>query len=556
MQLEFAATAQSAKADFVPLKRRVSNPPSVGSHRTRLLFARLDEQSAKADFGQLLPRIHSPGMPRPRINISMPTAASPTHYLTASAVAARIREGSLTSEEAVRACLARIAALNPRFNIVVDLHADEAVAAAREADAAAARGESLGPLHGVPITVKDVYDVAEMRITFGWVMARNNVPRDDAFAVRRLREAGAVVLGITNAPLGSYDWQCWNPLHGRTRNPWDAERTPGGSSGGSAAAIAAGLSALELGSDAAGSIRVPVHFCGVLGMKPTETRVSGRGHGRYPGIPYSLRHICTFGPIARSVDDLELAMKLLVSPDPAFPDAPPVPFETRPEPAPDSLRIAWTDAFGGYPVSGDTAAAVRDVAARLEAAGARVTRAAPDAIDGDRALETWGEINGFETGVALPAIARVPMSVGAALRFGGGAFSRGLRRGMAFHARRYFRALDRRDRFCGDFDAFLGDFDAWICPVAAVPAITHRRTGAPVEVDGRSVSYSMALGAWASLVAMLGSPAVVLPAGRATEGLPIGIQVVGRRWDDAGVLAVARVVERLTGGFQAPPGLD
>jgi amidase len=485
----------------------------------------------------------------------MPATSTPIHYLTASETAARIRAGSLSAEEAVRAYLGRIEALNPRFNIVVDLHADEALAAAREADAATARGESGGALHGVPITVKDVFDVAGMRITFGWPLARNNVPREDAFAVGRLRGAGAIVLGITNAPLGSYDWQCWNPLHGRTRNPWDPARTPGGSSGGSAAAIAAGLSALELGSDAAGSLRVPTHFCGALTIRPTETRVSGRGHGHYPGIPYALRHIAAYGPIARSVDDLELAMKLLAAPDPSFPDAPPVPFEPRPEPAPETLRIAWTDAFGGYPVSADTAAAVRGVAAKLEAAGAHVRRAAPDRIGGDEALVTWGEINGFETGVALPAPVRAAAGLGAVLRFGSGPFSRGLRRGLGSGARRYFRALDRRDRLSGEMDAFLSGCDAWICPVASVPAITHRRTGASVEVDGRHVPYSMALGAWASMVAVLGVPSVVLPAGRSAEGLPIGIQVVGRRWDDAGVLAVARVVERLTGGFAAPPGL-
>ena len=483
-------------------------------------------------------------------------ASTPIHYLTASETAARIRDGALSAEEAVRACLRRIADLNPRLNAVVDLHADEAVARAREADAATARGESRGPLHGVPLTVKDVYDVAGMRTTFGWPLARDNAAKEDAFAVGRLRGAGAIVLGITNAPLGSYDWQCSNPLHGRTRNPWDPARTPGGSSGGSAAAIAAGFSALELGSDAAGSIRVPAHFCGVLGMKPTERRVSGRGHGHYRDFPYALRHIATYGPIARSVADLELAMRLLVSADASFPDAPPVPFEPRPEPAPETLRIAWTDAFGGYPVSSDTAAAIRGVAAKLEAAGAHVRRAAPDAIDGDEALVTWGEINGFETAVALPAVAHLPASFGVALRFGGGAFSRGLGRGIAFRAKRYFHALDRRDRLSGEMDAFLSGCDAWICPVAAVPAITHRRTGARVEVDGRRISYSMALGAWASMVSMLGNPAVVLPAGRSAEGLPIGIQVVGRRWDDTGVLAVARVVERLTGGFVAPPGLD
>jgi amidase len=249
-------------------------------------------------------------------------------------------------------------------------------------------------------------------------------------------------------------------------------------------------------------------------------------------------------------------MRLLVAPDPRFPDAPPVPFEPAPPRDPASLSIAWTDAFGGYPVSAATAETLRSVAAKLEAAGAHVVRRAPDAIDGDDALGTWGEINGFETGVALPAYAAVPMRFGAAVQFGRGPFSRGLRKGFAFNARRYFFALDRRDRHCGAFEAFLDGFDAWLCPVAAVPAITHRRTGSRVEVDGRKTSYSLALGAWASMVAMLGAPAVVLPAGRSDEGLPIGIQVVGRRWDDAGVLAVAKVIERLTGGFQPPLGLD
>ncbi|HET7232565.1 MAG TPA: amidase [Longimicrobium sp.] len=480
---------------------------------------------------------------------------TPTHYLTASETAARIRDGSLSSEEATRAYLERIDALNPRYNIVVDLHAGAALARAREADEALARGEVRGPLHGVPVTIKDVYDVAGMRITFGWPPMRNNRPRRDAFAVARLREAGAVIMGITNAPLGSYDWQCWNPLYGRTKNPWDPSRTPGGSSGGSCAAIAAGFSALELGSDAAGSIRVPAHFCGVVAMKPTETRVSGRGHGRFKGIPYSLRHICTYGPIARSVADLEMAMELLTAPDPSFPDTPPVPFALRPPRDPATLRIAWADAFGGYPVCADTAAAVRGVATALQAAGAEVWRRAPDAIDGDGALATWGEINGFETGMALPPYATLPMRWGAAVQFGRGPFSRGLGRGMAFNGKRYFHALDRRDRWCGEIDAFLDGYDAWICPVAAVPAITHRRTGAAVEVDGRRTSYSLALGAWACLTALLGCPVVVLPIGRSADGLPIGVQIVGRRWDDAGVLAVARAIERLTGGFQPPPGL-
>ncbi|HEX5726292.1 MAG TPA: amidase family protein, partial [Longimicrobiaceae bacterium] len=181
-------------------------------------------------------------------------------YRTATELAAAIRERALTAVEVVEAFLARIQALNPAVNAVVDLHAERARRQAREADAALARGESRGPLHGVPVTIKDTFDVAGMRSTFGYPPMRDNVPARDATAVARLVAAGAIVLGKTNVPLGAYDWQCSSPVRGRTLNPWDLARTPGGSSGGSAAAIAAGFSALELGSDVAGSIRVPAHF--------------------------------------------------------------------------------------------------------------------------------------------------------------------------------------------------------------------------------------------------------------------------------------------------------
>ena len=235
--------------------------------------------------------------------------------------------------------------------------------------------------------------------------------------------------------------------------------------------------------------------------------------------------------------------------------APPVPFAPAPGRAAGDLRIAWTDEFGGYPVCAETTAALGGLARRLAEAGAAVEHSAPYAIDGRDALVTWGEINGFETGIQLPRAIRVPMRGATAMRFGRGPFSRGLRRGLGLNPHRYFHALDRRDRHSAAMEGFLSRYDAWLCPVAAVPAITRRRTGARVWVTGRRASYSMALGAWASLLAVTGNPVVVLPIGYSAQGLPIGVQVVGSRWDDAGVLAVARVIERLTGGFRAPPDL-
>jgi len=479
-----------------------------------------------------------------------------TGFATAGELARAIQERRLSAVEAYDLHAARIQRLNPLLNAIV-IPNEAARERAALADAALARGELWGPLHGVPITIKDIFDVRGLRNTAGYAPARDNVSTTDATVTTRVLEAGAVILGKTNVPLLCYDWQCDSPIFGRTNNPWDLTRTPGGSTGGGAAAVAAGLSPLEIGSDAAGSIRIPSHFCGVYGLKPTENRVSGAGHGELPGgLPRGLRHLVSFGPLARSIADLRLALTLLEGPDGRHPEVPPVPptAPMREPPRPEAIRIAWMDALPHSPVSEETSATLRAAAAALEAAGCRVERTAPADFGLHEALELWGEINGFEMGVMTPEPIRFLLRHTTYLGLGRTRWTRGLRGGLGMNPRRFVRALAMRDGVIAALERFLAGFDAWMLPVAAIPAFPHMRSGKSLEVDGAKVAYTTAVGAYAAPFNLTGSPAVALPAGQSREGLPIGVQLIGRRWDDDRLLAVAERVAEILGPFRAPPG--
>ncbi|MDX2191801.1 MAG: amidase, partial [Gemmatimonadales bacterium] len=324
----------------------------------------------------------------------MADAAAATGW-GAIAQAAAIREGRLGSEALVRACLDRIARHHAALNAVVTLDAEGALDAARAADAAVRSGHPLGPLHGVPITVKDLLAVRGLRLTFGSRLFARHVAADDATAVARLRAAGAVILGLTNTPPFGFDWQTVSGPFGRTNNPWDVTRTAGGSSGGSAAAVAAGLSALDVGSDACGSLRVPAHCCGVVALKPTEWRVSTAGHARVPGAPHALRRIACVGPVARTVADVSLALRLLAGPDPADPVVPPVPLLAGDPPLAPGTRVLVSETIGA-PVSAAVRRAVRTAADALARAGCSLVDVPPDALDWGGVLALWGEVAGAE----------------------------------------------------------------------------------------------------------------------------------------------------------------
>ncbi len=453
---------------------------------------------------------------------------------SATELARRIRTRESSAVEVLEAHLARIERWNPVVNAVVTLDVKGARDRAKAADEALARDDVWGPLHGVPFTVKDHFSTARLRTTYALPHYADFVPEQDAPQVGQMRAAGAVLMGKTNLPLAGYDWQCVHPNFGRTNNPWALNCTPGGSSGGAAAALAAGLSPLELGSDVAGSIRLPSHFCGVAGLRPTEEPGPLRGI-RPPDRPATVRHIVVAGPLARTVEDLQLAWTALRE-------------EGEPPPAPDpeALRIAVTPELGGVPVDTDTQRVLRHTVDTWTNAGCTVERqSAP--IDVDEGIDTWAHIQGFELTAGLPGPLRVPPLkqlvwqgyVRSKFGFLAGRMARGARRGV----RGYFASLDRREALAQSVDTFLSDWDLWVTPVASIPAFTHRPTGADLDIEGVSVPYALPFAPYACATAVTGHPILTLPAGQSADGRPIGLQVHARRGADADLLAAGRRLE-------------
>ncbi|WP_263792484.1 amidase [Salinibacter sp.] len=467
---------------------------------------------------------------------------------SAAELARHIRAREVSAVEVLKAHLDRIERQNPAVNAVVTLNAERARARAEAADAALARDEVWGPLHGVPFTVKDQFSTAGLRTTYALPHYADFVPAADAPQVVRLKEAGGVLMGKTNLPLAAYDWQCDHPNFGRANNPWALDCTPGGSSGGSAAALAAGLSPLELGADVAGSIRVPSHFCGVAGLRPTET---GPLRGiRPPDRPATVRHIAVAGPMARTVEDLQLGWAALSGSTDAI-DAPTPPAE--------ALRIAVTPELGGVPVDTDTQRVLRDAVAAWRAAGCEVKRR-PAPFDVEDAFDTWARIQGFELTAGLPAPLRTTplrqLVWQGYVRSQYGFLAGRMAKGAGLSPRAYFDVLDRRASLADTVDAFFDDWDLWVTPVAATPAFTHRRTGADLAIEGVSVPYALPIAPYNCPTAAPGHPILTLPAGRSADGRPIGLQVHARHGADAALLAAGRRLEAALEYTSWPTPLD
>ncbi|HEX7053418.1 MAG TPA: amidase family protein [Burkholderiales bacterium] len=475
-------------------------------------------------------------------------------FSSALELAAAIRARRLASRDLVELYLERIRRHHGALNAVCTLDEAGARRRAGEADAALARGELWGPLHGVPMTIKDALETAGVRTTGGHPPLADHVPAKDAPAVARLRAAGAILLGKTNVPPLSADYRADNPIFGRTNNPWDLERTPGGSTGGGAAAVAAGLSAFDVGSDLAGSVRTPAHFCGLFALKPTESRIPNAGHiPEPPGLPRAVRHMNVLGPLARSVEDLALLTRILSGPAPEEPDVPPVAWQEPERRALARYRLAWSTRFGGVPVTRDTRQAIERLAAELARLGCAVEERNPEGFDFDAAWETWGEIAIAEraaTGRERSAERVAALNATLGSRW---AVARGSAKGIAAGVGEYLAALHRRDALIAALEKFFSEWDALLCPVSVCPAIGHVPFGTPIAVDGEEVPYFIAGTAYTCPFNLTGHPAAVLPLAQSAQGLPIGVQVVGRRWSEPQLLALAEALSRVTGPFRAPP---
>lgn len=469
----------------------------------------------------------------------------------ASTLVARLRAGDLSSTEVLDAQLARLDRFGDTVNAVVALDVDRARATAAAADDARAAGEDVGPLAGLPITLKDVFETEGLVTCAGSPALAEHVPADDADAVAALRNDGAIVYGKTNVPLLAGDHQTVNDVYGLTRNPWDPERTSGGSSGGAAVALACGFTTLEVGSDIGGSIREPSHFNGVYGLKPTQGLLSLRGH--IPPLPGSLApgDLGVVGPMGRSVDDLSLGLDSLLGVG-AFGGVPgaALPSVDRPVDL-GSLRVAlWADQPDLAPVAGGVADVARSVAAAIDAAGGTVTDARP-ATDAASLHRTYLALLTAAIGAGFPPklFDRMVAQVDA-----GDAPGHVETSVMRFAA--WARADEARHQAIAAWHELFDTVDVLIAPVAPTVAFPHNldvsywdRT---TDVDGVTRPYTELL-FWAGLPTMPGLPSLVIPAGE-VDGLPCGVQLIGPKWSERRLLAIGAALDAAVGrGFVPPP---
>jgi amidase len=473
----------------------------------------------------------------------------------AVSLAGRIRGREIGCRELLEHFIARIERHDGAVNAVVVRRFEEARREADAADLALARGDATGPLHGLPMTVKESFHLAGTPTTFGFPDFRDNIARDDAVAVQRLKAAGAVIMGKTNVPPGLMDGQSWNEVYGRTNNPWNLERTPGGSSGGSAAALAAGLTGLEFGSDIASSIRNPAHYCGVFGHKPTHGVVPQRGHMLLETLGST--DIAVVGPLARSAADLELALSITAGPDADDASAwrLELPAATKASLKDFKVGLVLDDPFAEVDREvQDQFAALGDFLSRE---GATVDVGARPALDSHAIHIHYMILLRAATAASLTdqefeeaqAAAR-----GATPRTRDVAIANAL--GASLSHRDWIRMDELRRRRLGDWSAFFGDYDLLLCPVLSTAAFPHSAIppqGRSLTVNGREVPFENQL-FWAGYAGLFHLPATVAPAGLTPGGLPVGVQIIGPKYGDLTCLKLASLIERGWRSFTPPPG--
>lgn len=463
-------------------------------------------------------------------------------FLSAVSMAEQIREKKLSPVELVEAHLARIEKLNSKLKAFVQVDAEGARCQARAAEKAVTRGEKLGPLHGVPISIKSSIEVTGMKCEAGSKLRAGFVAATDAPLVSRLRNAGATILGMTNTPELLMAWETDNLLYGCTHNPWDLSRTAGGSSGGEAAAIAAGCSAGGVGSDGGGSIRVPAHFSGICGLKPTPGRIPATGHFPTSVGPFAL--IGVVGPMARTVSDLKVLFEVMQGPDDGDTSAAPVPVRWLSRNDHKKLRIGYFEDDGRTPVTAETRAAVRTAAEALKRAGFEVEPFRPEGLE--QARQLWWQFFGIAGGMLLR-----PMTKGREADLTA-ILKQHLSQVATEPPHSGQTLLDTwimRDIVRMQVFSEMREHPILLCPVASIPAFRHGERS--WEIDGKTVQY---LDAWSytEWFNLLGTPAVAVPFGCSKEGLPIGVQIVARPWEEELVLAVAVELEAQRGEWQAP----
>ncbi|WP_417538528.1 amidase [Marinobacter sp.] len=486
------------------------------------------------------------------------------HYQPAHELLAQLEAGTLSSEKLVTELLARIREHNPVVNAIVTLDEARVLEQARKADQKRASGAAVGPLHGLPLTIKDTWEVAGMTCTAGASALRDHKPERHADVVQRLEDAGAIILGKTNVPVYATDLQSYNKLFGVTNNPYNPAHTPGGSSGGAAAALAAGMTPLEVGSDLAGSIRIPAHFCGVFGHKPSRSLVSFRGHIPGPPGTQSQPDLAEGGPLARNAKDLELLLKVIAGPKPVDSRC------WQLEMAPSRLKTLKQARVGLWledslcPVEQELTEGYRALGKQLADKGALVSEAKHPLLNLEHTLPAYFNLLGSLLSTSLKPAQRRQLKWIARLEkwltfFGPmtpfiGEYGRGANQ----PAYQWMAMSEAREKMRAEIETLFQEVDVLLTPITPTAAIRHDHSNPVfkrrITVAGQPRAY-MDQFCWIAFATLLGLPATSVPIGRTSEGLPFNVQVIGAPGMDLTTIGFARLLEEAgLAGFEIPNG--
>ncbi|MEE8291056.1 MAG: amidase [Candidatus Tectomicrobia bacterium] len=477
-------------------------------------------------------------------------------FRSAKQLASLIRRKKIGCLELLDLYLERIERHNPRLNAVICMDRDAARKRAKQADGALAKGEVWGPLHGVPMTIKESYDVVGMPTTWGIPDLKDNIATKNALAVDRLLNAGVVLFGKTNVPLNLADWQSFNEIYGTTNNPWDVTRVPGGSSGGSAAALSAGLAALEAGSDIGASIRNPAHYCGLYGHKPTYGIVSPRGQA-LPG-KVSIGDISVIGPLARSAEDLALALNVMAGPD----DIDGMGWQLRlPKPTRKTLRdhkVAVVYSDPEAEVDTEVQERLHAVVDFLVKRKVHISETARPEIDSREAHRNYIQLlRAATSGGLTPELFQHNLQAAAALAPDDAGYGAQAIRAQAMYHRDWLALNETRHHMRLAWADFFRDYDLLLCPIATTVAFPHNQVGERWErmltVNGTPQPSTTQM-FWAGYPCNFYLPSTVAPAGRSRSGLPVGVQIIGPQYGDHTCIHFARLLEQEFQGFEPPPG--
>ena len=476
-------------------------------------------------------------------------------YKSAAELAAMIRNGEATSTEIVKEHLSQICEYNSKINAIIISFEKEALETAAECDREAKEGKFRGPLHGVPVTIKEAFWVKGVKSTVNSNMHKDFIAPMDAVVVERIRNSGAVILGKTNIPKNLMDHQVWGDIYPEGKNPYDLDYTPGGSTGGGAAALAAGFTTLELGSDIGGSIRVPSAFCGLYGLKPTDKTVPL--HGNMP-IPKKgktfLIHMAQAGPLARNAVDLEILWKTIVGPHESDRNIPRIEWKVPTKKSLSEYKIAWTDSWPGFAPSNHVTNAIQKLISSFIENGGIAEKKIPDPTLHEDTLKLYAELFPYVIAQGTPWIVRqlIKMQLRKGFLKGQKKFWPEMKKAFRMNANHYAEVMLHKSKVTRRWEDFFKEYDFIICPVSHGPAFKRCKMGSKLNYEGKELNYIDYSWPYVACFNASGNPVLSFPLGLTEEGLPIGAQIVGPYWSEPDLLNFTKLLSAITPGFIKP----